>query len=246
LQSLVDQLADGKLSCHDCSLAELCLPRGLDPKEISQFESIVGQRAPLKRNENIYRDGDRFRSLYAIKSGAVKLIASTPDGEDQIIGFSMPGELFGFDGINKGHTCTAVALERTTICELPLDSVDEISRDVPSLHRELYRVMAREISADQSMLLLLARRAAEDRLITFLVNLSKRFSDRNFSKTQFNLPMSRHDIANYLGLAPETVSRLFGRLTDLGLIAVEGRHIDLIDLAELHKRVDSRSLERVP
>ena len=96
------------------------------------------------------------------------------------------------------------------------------------------------------MLLLLARRAAEDRLITFLVNLSKRFSDRNFSKTQFNLPMSRHDIANYLGLAPETVSRLFGRLTDLGLIAVEGRHIDLIDLAELHKRVDSRSLERVP
>ncbi|HCX88732.1 MAG TPA: transcriptional regulator FNR [Gammaproteobacteria bacterium] len=232
------ELANGKLSCRDCSLAELCLPRGLDPGDIERFESIVGQRPAMKRGENIYRAGDDFRGLYAVKSGSLKIIVSPPDGAEQIIGFSMPGELFGFDGIDDGHTCTAVALERTTLCELPLDAVAEVSREVPSLHRELYRVMAREISVDQSMLLLLARRTAEDRLAAFLLSLSKRFADRGFSQTDFTLSMSRHDIANYLGLAAETVSRLFSRLSETGLLTVHGRKIHIQDINALRRRVD--------
>jgi|TARA_B100000315_G_C14595411_1_gene598728 CRP/FNR family transcriptional regulator len=192
----------------------------------------------MKRGENIYRAGDDFRGLYAVKSGSLKIIVSPPDGAEQIIGFSMPGELFGFDGIDDGHTCTAVALERTTLCELPLDAVAEVSREVPSLHRELYRVMAREISVDQSMLLLLARRTAEDRLAAFLLSLSKRFADRGFSQTDFTLSMSRHDIANYLGLAAETVSRLFSRLSETGLLTVHGRKIHIQDINALRRRVD--------
>ncbi len=243
--TITADLANGKLSCRECSLAELCLPRGLDIKDMERFESIVGQRPPYKRGENIYRAGDNFHALYAVKSGSLKTVVSPPDGNEQIIGFSMPGELFGFDGIDDGHTCTAVALERTTLCELPLNAVAEVSQAVPGLHRELYRVMAREISVDQSMLLLLARRTAEDRLAAFLLSLSKRFADRGFSQTDFSLSMSRHDIANYLGLAAETVSRLFGRLSEAGLLTVHGRKIHIQNLDGLRGRVDGCNATQV-
>ena len=236
--TLTADLANGKLSCRDCSLAELCLPRGLDKGDIERFESIVGQRPPFKRGETIYRAGDSFRGLYAVKSGSLKIVVSPPNGDEQIISFSMPGELFGFDGIDDSHTCNAITLERTTLCELPLDAVAEVSQEVPSLYRELYRVMAREISADQSMLLLLARRTAEDRLATFLLSLSKRFANRGFSQTDFSLPMSRHDIANYLGLAAETVSRLFSRLSETGMLTVHGRKIHIADINALRQQAE--------
>lgn len=226
-----------RLSCRDCTLAELCLPRGLDAQDMERFEAVVGQRAPLKRGESAYRAGDQFNALFAVKSGSLKIVMSPPDGEEQIIGFSMPGELFGFDGIQEGHTCTAVALERTSLCELPLDGISEVASQIPSLNRELYKVMANEISIDQSMLLLLARRSAEDRLAAFLLSLSRRFASRGFSETDFTLSMSRHDIANYLGLAAETVSRLFSRLDDAGLLTVNGRKIQIHDIPGLRQRV---------
>ncbi len=236
VDSVID-LPQVRLSCRDCSLAELCLPRGLDAQDLERFEAVVGQKPPLQSGELAYHAGDASHALYAVKSGSLKIVMSALDGEEQIIGFSMPGELFGFDGIQNGHTCTAVALERTNICELPLDSISEISKEIPSLNRELYKVMAHEISLDQSMLLLLARRNAEDRLAAFLLSLSQRFANRGFSEVDFTLSMSRHDIANYLGLAAETVSRLFSRLADGGLLSVNGRKIKIHNLQGLRQRV---------
>ncbi|MDP6399181.1 MAG: fumarate/nitrate reduction transcriptional regulator Fnr [Arenicellales bacterium] len=226
-----------RVSCKDCSLAELCLPRGLDAKDLQRFEKVVGQKPPLKKGEIIYHAGDDFRALFAVKSGSLKIIMSPPDGEEQIIGFSMPGELFGFDGIEDVHSCSAVALERTSICELPLDAVSDIAREIPSLNRELYKVMANEISTDQSMLLLLARRSAEDRLAAFLLSLSRRFSSRGFSETDFVLSMPRHDIANYLGLAVETISRLFSRLAEENVVSANGRKVRIHSLDRLRQRV---------
>lgn len=226
-----------KLSCQDCTLTELCLPRGLDINDVEKFETVVGQKPPVGRGESIYRTGDSFKSLFAVKSGSVKTTMIPPDGEEQIIGFHMPGELFGFDGMEEKHSCSAVALERTSLCELPIDRLEALSHQIPSLQRELYRIMAKEISTDQSMLLLLARRSAEDRLASFLLSLSSRFRARGFSDTEFILSMSRHDIANYLGLAAETVSRLFSRMHEEGILTVSSRRIEIHDREKLMSRV---------
>jgi len=171
-----------------------------------RFETMVDQRPPLSRDEPLYRIGDQFTAIYAVKSGSLKTLVSTQDGENQITGFYLPGELFGFDGFDDNHSCSAVALERSNVCELPLDSIEELSSHIPSLRRELDRLMGRQINSDQSMLLLLSRRSADERLATFLVSLSIRFQQRGLSANEFRLSMSRHDIANYLGLAAKPLA----------------------------------------
>lgn len=165
-------------------------------------------------------------------------MVSTQDGENQITGFYLPGELFGFDGFDDNHSCSAVALERSNVCELPLDSIEELSSHIPSLRLELDRLMGRQINSDQSMLLLLSRRSADERLATFLVSLSIRFQQRGLSANEFRLSMSRHDIANYLGLAAETVSRLFKRLKESKIASVNGRTIIVHDFDALRHGID--------
>ena len=226
-----------KLSCKNCSLSELCLPRGLSDADIAEFESIVSPKRPLSRGETLYRSGDNTQSLYAVKSGALKSVINTPDGEEQIVGFHMPGEIVGLDGIDDSHSCSVVSLERSSVCELPLKEMDKLTAAIPSLNRELHAVMRREISQDQSMLLLLAQRTAENRLATFLLSISQRLGSRGFSETEFDLSMSRHDIANYLGLAAETVSRLIARFQDSGILKVTRRHVQIQDMDELKRRV---------
>ena len=174
-----------RASCQTCTLSELCLPRGLGAQDMKKFESIVKQRRPMQRGDTLYRSGDPFNALYAVKSGTMKTIMITPDGEEQIVGFHMPGELLGFDGLHDVHSCTAVAIERTSLCELPLNQVEEVSRVIPGLHRQLCNIMGRELNGEQAMLLLLARLTAEDRLAAFLLSLSKRFSQRGFLRLAF-------------------------------------------------------------
>jgi|TARA_B100001971_G_scaffold140372_1_gene129688 CRP/FNR family transcriptional regulator len=226
------------LSCKDCSLAELCLPRGLSPKEFEQFVSMVKQRSPLATRDVLYRSGDAFRAIYAVKSGCIKTSIASADGGEQITGFFMPGELFGFDGLDNGHVCTAAALERSRVCELPVTSVDELAQQIPGLRRELFRMMSREINEEQSMLFLLAQRSADDRLAAFLLSLSTRMQYHGRSGVEFRLSMSRHDIANYLGLAAETVSRHLGRLTEEKVISISGRTVVIEDPANLRTRVE--------
>ncbi len=218
-------------------MAELCLPRALSPDDMRQFETMVDQRPAMARGNFLYQTGDVCDRLYAVKSGSFKTMISASDGEDQITGFYLPGELFGFDGLADNHSCSAIALEHSYVCELPLTSIDLLVAKIPNLRRELDRLMAREITADQSMLLQLSRRTAEQRLAAFLVSLSTRFRQRGFSGTEFRLSMSRHDIANYLGLAAETVSRLFKRLKQHHLAFVNGRTIIIHDFEALHRQI---------
>ncbi len=232
----VAQLA---LSCKNCSLAELCLPRGLDAAEIDRLQRAIAPRRPLQRGNALYRPGDRFHALYAVKSGTMKSLITTRDGEEQVVGFHMPGELLGLDGLHhEKHTCTAVALERTTVCELPFSQIEAICRDYPGLQREMCSLLGREINEEQNMLLLLAKRTAEERLASFLLSLSARYRRRGYSDTEFILSMSRHDIANYLGLAPETISRLFSRLSADGLLSVDRRHVRIHDRNQLRELVE--------
>ncbi|GJL82270.1 MAG: electron transport regulator A [marine bacterium B5-7] len=206
-----------------------------------RFEKIIAQRPPLPKGGTLYHSGEKASALYAVKSGALKSVVTTEDGEEQIVGFHMPGELIGFDGVDAVHNCTVVCLERSSVCELPLNDLEELSREVPSLHREVYTVMRREISQEQSMLLLLARRTAESRLATFLISLSSRLGSRGFSESEFNLSMSRHDIANYLGLAAETISRLISKFQENGILAVNRRRVIILDRAALTDKIGHQS-----
>jgi CRP/FNR family transcriptional regulator, anaerobic regulatory protein len=230
-----------RLSCKNCSLSELCLPRSLAPEDLTRFEEIVSQRPPLPKGAALYRAGEPSTALYAVKSGALKSVVTTEDGEEQIVGFHMPGELLGFDGVDSVHNCTVISLDRSSVCELPLTELEHLSQKVTSLHREIYTVMRREINQEQEMLLLLARRTAESRLASFILSLTLRLGSRGFSESEFTLVMSRHDIANYLGLAAETVSRLFSRFQDSGLIEVNRRRVRIHDLAALRAKIGQTS-----
>jgi CRP/FNR family transcriptional regulator len=221
-------------ACGQCRMQELCLPHGLDPEEIAAIEAIVRRSRPLQRGACLYRQGDRFRSLYAVRSGSAKTVLSSPDGLEQVTGFFLPGELIGFDGLkDERHHCTAVALETSTICELPYDRIEGLCGQLPGLLRRMLKLIGREITDEQELLLLISHCTAQERLATFFVSVSTRMSARGFSATVFNLSMSRADMASYLGIEPETVSRQLRQLEAQGLVTVDQRHVVLKDPAGL-------------
>ena len=228
-----------KISCSNCSLGELCLPHGLTDSELEQLEKIVKRKSPLQPGQHLYRAGDASQSLYAVRSGTLKSYNTTNDGDEQVLGFTLPGEMVGFDGLSDGHyTSNSVVLETSCVCALPYERLEELCHTTPGLHKQIMRVVGREITLDHQMLLLLGKRSAEERLATFLVSLSKRFKARGLSATEFNLPMSRQDIGNYLGLAIETVSRLFAHFQEQKLLTVNRRQVVLHDLNRLTGRVE--------
>lgn len=229
-----------KIACKSCSLVTLCLPMGLEPEDVERLDRIVKRSRPLHRGDHLFREGDKFQCLYIVKTGSVKTYAPSEDGGEQVLGFHLPGELIGLDAIEKAsHHCSAKVLETTAVCEIPFSQLAELSTDIPSLQHQMYRLLSKEISQDENMLTLLGKNNAEERLAAFLLSLSGRFKRRGFSPYDFYLSMSRHEIGNYLGLAVETVSRLFTRFQDDGLLRVERKHILLKDIKRL-KRITHR------
>lgn len=222
------------ISCQNCGLYQLCLPMGLDSADTALLDHYVKRKRMLKRGEVLYRVGEKFTSVYAIRSGSVKTSISTDDGRLQITGFHVPGELLGLNALDEKHyNCEAAALETSSVCEISLECFEELAQQIPSVHYQMLRMMSREIKHNQELMLLLGKKNAEERLATYLLSLSRRFAMRNYSPTQFNLSMSRSDIGNYLGIAEETVSRIFSRFQEEGLIVSERRHIVLNDIKRL-------------
>ncbi|MFZ2523921.1 MAG: fumarate/nitrate reduction transcriptional regulator Fnr [Candidatus Ferrigenium altingense] len=222
------------ISCQSCGLYQLCLPMGLDSADTALLDRYVKRKRILKRGEVLYRIGEEFTYVYAIRSGSVKTYISTDDGRLQITGFHVPGELLGLNAIDeKRYNCEAMALETTSVCEISVECFEELARQIPSVHYQMLRMMSKEIKHNQELMLLLGKKNAEERLATYLLSLSRRFALRNYSSTQFNLSMSRGDIGNYLGIAEETVSRIFTRFQEEGVITSERRHIILNDLERL-------------
>lgn len=231
----VISLENLKVACKNCSLVTLCLPMGLEPEEVEKLDRIVRRNRPLHRGDHLFREGDRFTSLYVVKTGSVKTYAPSEDGGEQVLGFHLLGELIGLDAIAKNsHHCSAKVLETSAVCEIPFEDLEELSSSIPSLQHQIYRLLSSEIGHDEDMLTLLGKKNAEERLAAFLLSLSERFKRRGFSASDFYLSMSRHEIGNYLGLAVETVSRLFTRFLDKGLVKVERKHIQLLDIERLH------------
>lgn len=220
--------------CQTCSLSSLCLPLALEVQDMEQFDAIIRRRAPLKKGESLFRQGSPFTSVFAVRSGSLKQVTTEGSGEDQLTNFYLPSELVGLDGIDEErYPGTVVALETTTVCEIPFDRLDALSESLPELRGQLYRSMSKEMRDDRRMMRLLSRKTADQRLATFFTSLSDRFRRRGYSPYSFRLSMSRADIGNYLGLAVETVSRILGRFQSQGLVAVSGREVNILDLPAL-------------
>jgi len=220
--------------CKDCSLASLCLPLSLNLEDMDALDEIVKRGRPLKKGEFLFRQGDAFNSVFAVRAGALKTFSLSDSGDEQITGFHLPSELVGLSGMDSElYPVSAMALETTSVCEIPFERLDELAVQLPQLRRQLMRIMSREIRDDQQMMLLLSKKTADERIATFLVNLSARFRARGFSANQFRLSMSRNELGNYLGLAVETVSRGFTRFQQNGLINAEGKEVQILDAVEL-------------
>ena len=222
------------VSCEQCGVYRLCLPLGLNDGDMTLLESVVKRKETYKRGQLLFRAGERFDYIYAIRGGSVKTSVCTPDGRVQITGFHVAGELLGLSALASGqYSSEARALETTSVCRVEAGRLDELARKVPSLQYQMMRIMSTQIRQDEELMLLLGRRSAEERLAEYLIGLSRRFAARNFSATQFNLSMSRGDIGNYLGIAEETVCRILARFQNAGLIAIARRHVSLVDLPQL-------------
>ncbi len=225
-----------KVSCSQCSLKELCFPRGMDAADMNKLDEVIDRNRPIHKNEHLYREGDPSRAIYAVRSGCIKTVVESPSGDEQIVGFHLPGELVGFDGFaTDTHSCTALTLETTSVCELPLENLEKLCEAIPGLQRAMRRIMGLEVNNDHDLLLLLGKMSADEKLATFLLDISSRMRERHWKENEFNLAMPRQDIANYLGLAVETVSRLFAQFQDNGIISVDKRHITINDMDALKK-----------
>ena len=229
-----------RAACSQCNLRELCLPLGLSDTEINRIDSMIGARRRIKRGGNLYSSGEPFTAIYAIRSGFFKTGVLTEDGRDQVTGFQMAGELLGMDGIsNEQHTCDAIALEDSEVCAIPFSELERLSTEIRSLQHHIHKVMSREIVRDHGVMMLLGTMRAEERLAAFLLNLSQRFAARGYSSNEFHLRMTREEIGSYLGLKLETISRTLSRFQEEGLISVQQKHIQLVDVAALKQLMNN-------
>lgn len=223
-------------TCSSCRLADLCIPIALEMEDVNKLESIVSRGKPMSKGDHVYREEEDFKSIYAVRLGCVKTYRLTGDGKEQITGFYLPGEVFGVDGVaGSSHSNSAVALETSAICAIPFERLEELSSSIPSLQRHLFTLMGREIAEDQKLITLLSKNSADERMAALFLSLSRRYAMRGLSEKHIRLPMSRGDIANYLGLTVETVSRVLSRLQKQNIIEIDNKEVTIIDEDKLRQ-----------
>lgn len=222
-------------NCGSCRLSTLCFPEHLDAGDTSSFDRIVMHRRPMARGTHLFRNGDPFDSIYVVRSGAVKSTMVTADGEEHVLNLYLSGEVVGLNAIDHAsYPTSAVALDTTAVCEIPYQRLEQLGREIPGLNQALVKLISRELLIEQEMALAMAKRTAEERVVIALVRLAVRTGGEAGLARRFRLPTSRRDLSNYLGLAPETVSRLFKRLEAQDVIAIDERDIILLDVPRLY------------
>lgn len=221
-------------SCSHCQLGHLCLPRACSFQELGILDTIMRSHPPYSQKQRIFSQGGPFRSCYVVKSGSVKTVHIGEHGQEKVLAFYTPSEMFGFDGIYSDcHTCTAIALERTTICHISFRCLEQLALQLPSLQHWIFRLLSHELYIHEQMNRWLSQSSAEERVVGFLLDLSARYGAINHCPTHLRLSMPRSDVSNYLGLAIETVSRVLTRLQRERLIRVSGRVLEITDMAGL-------------
>ncbi|WP_353249921.1 cyclic nucleotide-binding domain-containing protein [Salinisphaera sp. T31B1] len=224
-------------TCSHCSLRYLCLPHGLSADDVVRLETLVDTGATIGTDRSLFEQGDAQQALYAIRDGSMKTVAVDEDGLEQILGFYFPGDLLGLDGFgNQRHQCTAIALEDSTVCRIPVERLGHLSDELPSLRHQLMRLMGQALSDEERLLLTLGRKNAEGRIASLLLTMRRRRQLRGLPEGALPLPMKRIELANFLSMRLETVSRVLTRLQRDGVIRVLPGAIDILDTAMLRTR----------
>lgn len=223
-------------ACANCHLRNVCLTRELAESVDPEFQHLILSHRRVKAGQAVYRTGDSFSSVYLLKIGFVKTLALLEDGREQVSAFYMPGDTFGIDGVASGkHASDAIALEDVDVCVIAYDNLERVGLATPAAQRSVYRMFSQEIVRRQESVAVLSEMSAEQRVATFLIDLSRRFSARGLSSSEFLLRMTREEIGSLLGLKLETVSRVFSKLHIDGLVHVDGKHVRIVSTAGLRK-----------
>lgn len=243
--SPIVNLRELRQSCADSALNPLCLPASIGGSDLLRLDQVVKQRMPLERGEILFRENVVHPALFVVRSGSLKTYATLPEGDVQILGFHIAGELVGLEGLSgNGHRCSAEALERSSLCEIPFDLLTDVAAKVPGLQQQLFRVMSREFARELEHPVMMGRKQAMSRLAIFLRSLSDRLRGIGHDPRVLHLSMSRQELANYLGLAIETVSRLFSRMQAMQVLDVDRRSVRIVDppaLAALAEKSDDEA-----
>jgi len=226
-------LGSASRSCSSCSMHQLCLPTGLNDCDTQRLDRIISRRK-VPRDSFLYRIGDRFTSLYAVRVGHFKSYQQNLSGDRQITGFQMKGDLLGMDAINAGsYQCDALALEDSEVCEIPFQMLESLFAQMPTLLQHFHRTLSQEIANEQKIIMLLGNIRSEQRFAAFLVGLSRAYATRGYSPNRFQLRMTREDIGNHLGLTIESISRTIAKMRRDALIQVRQRDVEILDMPAL-------------
>lgn len=235
-------MATLRVACSNCNLRELCLPLGLGLKEIERLEELVSTRKRVKRGDALYRAGDKFEALYAIRLGFLKSAVMSSDGREQVTSFHMSGDIVGLDGLaGMVYSSDLIALEDTEVCILPYERMQELTQEMHTMNMHFQKLLSTEIVRQNGVMLLLGSMHAEERLAAFILNLSQRFEMRGYSRSEFVLRMTRAEIGSYLGLKLETVSRVLSRFSHDNLIIVNQKHVQIMDFEGLRAIVSGQT-----
>lgn len=235
--------ASPQSKCPNCGFLPWCLPANLELPEAKRLNDLVTHQRQIKRGSFLHHAGEALGSLYVVRSGFMKTILTDDNGNEQVTGFSMPGELVGMDAISTGtHLCDTIALEDSTLCGMRYVDFEDLGRTVPALQHHFHRIMSAEIARDKELMFLLGSMSATERAAVFLLSMSKRFAVRGYSGTRFRLPMTRQDIASYIGLKLETVSRAFSGFQHHEIIATKigGKDVEIRNLARLQQALETK------
>ncbi|HSM29473.1 MAG TPA: helix-turn-helix domain-containing protein [Woeseiaceae bacterium] len=226
--------------CSTCAFSSACLDRGYDKSRLRDLHVLVEHIGPFREGQHIFREGDPFNAIAAIRAGTVKTYVTDLEGREQVQGFFLPGEVIGLSAISQSRfPCNAVALETVLLCRFSFPKMATLAAQMPGLQEQLFRLLSLDIG---KAALLAPDFRAEERLAAFLLILSQRYAAVGLSERRIRLAMSRTDIANYIRLAPETVSRILKRFQQEALISVDRREVEILDMDRL--RAIARSVLR--
>jgi CRP/FNR family transcriptional regulator len=218
------------IRCSGCSMRTVCMPVGLTDAELAQLDSIICMTRAVRRGHALYRAGDGFQSIYAVRVGSFKTVVMHRDGREQVTGFQIAGEALGFDGVcTSHHNCDAIALEDSVVCVIPFTQLEAVCREIRTMQHHVHQIMSGEIVRESSLMMMLGTMTAEQRVAAFLLNLSRRFKALGYSPAEFNLRMTREEIGCYLGMKLETVSRMFSKFQRERLVDTRGKQIRIVD-----------------
>jgi CRP/FNR family transcriptional regulator len=221
-------------NCAECGLKKLCFPIGLDSSEVERLDQIVKRKSPLQKGDSLFVQGAAFSSIYAVRAGGFKVVSVTASGEDRILGFYLPGDILGADALATGqYVSSAVAFDTSSVCEIPYPDLEHLSLSLPALNHQLVSMISKELIEERMHAILLSRKGAEERVALFLSWLSQRQGKRGYSANSFRLGLLHRELAIYLGLTPETVSRVLAKLTEEAVLTWRNKQINILDSAKL-------------